>query len=169
MLKLTMKRIAVYAGSFDPPTNGHLWMIQKGASIFDQLIVAIGTNPDKKSTFSVNERLDMLKQSAGNLENVTFTHFDNKYLVDFARDVGANFILRGTRSQTDFIYEQGMCNINRDINQNITTVFLMPPRELCEISSSMVKSLIGPTGWEKTVAKYVPDAVLNQITAKFTK
>lgn len=169
MLKLTMNRIAVYAGSFDPPTNGHLWMIQKGASIFDQLIVAIGTNPDKKSTFSIDERLSMLQQSVTGLDNISFTHYDNKYLVDYAREVGANFILRGTRSQADFVYEQGMCNINQDINQNITTVFLMPPRELCEISSSMVKSLIGPTGWEQTVAKYVPPAVLNQIITKTTK
>lgn len=161
-------RVAVYAGSFDPPTNGHLWMIQKGASIFDQLIIAIGTNPDKKSTFSVEERLAMLRQSVTGLDNVSFTNYDNKYLVDFAREVGANFILRGTRSQTDFIYEQGMCNINRDIDQSITSVFLMPPRELCEISSSMIKGLIGPTGWEKTLAKYVPPAVLDHIVQKTT-
>lgn len=161
-----MNRIAVYAGSFDPPTNGHLWMIQKGASIFNQLIVAVGINPDKKTTFSVEERLAMLKQSVTHLNNVTFTFFDNKYLVDFAREAGANFILRGTRSQADFVYEQGMCNINRDIDQNITSVFLMPPRELCDISSSMIKSLIGPDGWEKTLAKYVPPAVLNQIVQK---
>ena len=161
-----MNRIAVYAGSFDPPTNGHLWMIQKGASIFDQLIVAIGTNPDKKSTFSVEERLNMLKESVVGFSNVTFTSFDNKYLVDFAREVSASFILRGTRSQTDFIYEQGMCNINRDIDQNITSVFLMPPRELCEISSSMIKGLIGPNGWEKVMSKYVPPAVLDQIVKK---
>jgi len=159
-------RIAVYAGSFDPPTNGHLWMIQKGASIFDQLIVAIGTNPDKKSTFSVEERLAMLRQSVTGLDNVSFTNYDNKYLVDFAREAGANFILRGTRSQTDFVYEQGMCNINQDIDQNITSVFLIPPRELCEISSSMIKGLIGPTGWEKTLAKYVPSAVLDHIVQK---
>lgn len=166
---MNTSRIAVYAGSFDPPTNGHLWMIQKGASIFDQLIVAIGTNPDKKSTFSVEERLNMLKQSITGLDNISFTNYDNKYLVDFAREVGANFILRGTRSQSDFIYEQGMCNINRDINQNITSVFLIPPRELCEISSSMIKNLIGPDGWQKIVAQYVPQAVLDQITIKITK
>jgi len=163
---MNTKRIAVYAGSFDPPTNGHLWMIQKGASIFDRLIVAIGTNPDKKFTFSVEERLSMLRQSVTGLDNIAFANFNNKYLVDFAKEVGANFILRGTRSQTDFIYEQGMCNINRDIDQNVTTVFLMPPRELCEISSSMIKGLIGPEGWEKVMSKYVPSAVLDQIIQK---
>jgi pantetheine-phosphate adenylyltransferase len=164
---MNTKRIAVYAGSFDPPTNGHLWMIQKGASLFDQLIVAIGTNPKKKSTFSIDERLEMLKSSVKNLKNVTFTHFDNQYLVDFAKELKANFILRGVRSQSDFVYEQGMCNINRDINQNITVVFLTPPRELCEISSSMVKGLIGPTNWRKNVAKYVPSPVLDHLIKKF--
>ena len=164
---MKQKRIAVYAGTFDPPTNGHLWMIQKGASLFDQLIVAIGTNPKKKSTFSVEERLDMLKSSVKNLKNVTFTHFDNQYLVDFAKTVKANFIIRGVRSQSDFVYEQGMCNIHRDINQNITAILLTPPRELCEISSSMVKGLIGPHNWKKTIAKYVPSPVLDQIIKKF--
>lgn len=157
-------RVAVYAGSFDPPTNGHLWMIQKGASLFDQLIVAIGTNPDKKPAFSVNQRLNMLQQSVIGLDNTTFTFFDNKYLVNFAKEIGANFILRGTRSQSDFIFEQGMSNINQDIDKSITTVFLIPPRELCEVSSSMVKSLIGPQGWEKVLTRYVPQAVLDQIT-----
>lgn len=164
---MNQKRIAVYAGSFDPPTNGHLWMIKKGASIFDQLIVAIGTNPDKKLTFSVEERLDMLRQSVGSLDNITFTHFDNKYLVDFAKQTQANFILRGTRSQSDFLYEQGMCHINYDINPDITTVFLIPPRDLCEISSSMVKSLIGPDGWQTVISKFVPSLVLDKITQKF--
>jgi pantetheine-phosphate adenylyltransferase len=161
------KRIAVYAGSFDPPTNGHLWMIQKGASLFDKLIVAIGTNPKKKPTFSVDERLKMLKSSVKNLNNVTFTHFDNQYLVDFAKALKANFILRGVRSQSDFVYEQGMCNINRDIDKNITAVFLTPPRELCEISSSMVKRLVGPEFWEKIVAQYVPSSVLDHMVKKF--
>ena len=160
-------RIAVYAGSFDPPTNGHLWMIQKGASIFDNLIVAIGTNPDKVSTFSVEERLNMLRSSVKSLSNVTFTYFDNQYLVDFAKKTKANFILRGVRSQADFIYEQGMCNINRDINQTVTAVFLMPPRELCEISSSMVRSLVGPRNWQKTVSQYVPSPVLKEMVKKF--
>ena len=160
-------RIAVYAGTFDPPTNGHLWMIQKGSLIFDKLIVAVGTNPDKKTVFTVNQRLEMLKSLDKNLKNVTFTHFDNQYLVDFAKTVKANFILRGVRSQSDFVYEQGMCNINRDINQNITAAFLIPPRQLCEISSSMVKSLVGPKNWPKTVAKYVPDSVLRQMIKKF--
>lgn len=164
---MKQKRIAVYAGTFDPPTNGHLWMIQKGASIFDQLIVAIGTNPDKKTVFNINQRLSMLKSLDKNLKNVTFTHFDNQYLVDFAKTAKANFILRGVRSQSDFIYEQEMCNINRDINKDITAVFLIPPRKLCEVSSSMVKSLVGPKNWTKTVAKYVPVSVLKEISKKF--
>ncbi len=164
---MKQKRIAVYAGTFDPPTNGHLWMIQKGASLFDQLIVAIGSNPDKKAVFTVEQRLEMLKALGKNIKNITLTHFDNQYLVDFAKTTKANFILRGVRSQSDFLYEQEMCNINQDINKNITTVFLMPPRKLCEVSSSMVKGLVGPASWPENVSKYVPSAVLDQMVKKF--
>ena len=166
---MIIKRIAVYAGSFDPPTNGHLWIIEKGAKMFDKLIVAIGVNPNKKYTFSIDERLQMLQNSVKDCPNVSIDQFDNKYLVKYAQTIGADFILRGVRNSTDFNFEQGMNNINRDINSNINTVFLMPPRELCEVSSSFVKSLIGPDGWQDVVCKYVPKPVFDKFKEKYSQ
>ena len=156
-------RKAIYAGSFDPLTNGHFWMIEQGSKIFDELIIAIGDNPDKKYTFSTKERLEMLKDVTKNFKNIKIDSFCNKLLVNYAKEVGADYILRGTRNTSDFNFEQGMSNINRDIDPKITTVILMPPREMCEISSSLVKGLIGPKGWEKVVCKYVPKAVFAKL------
>jgi len=161
------EKIAVYAGSFDPPTNGHLWVIEQGSKTFDKLIVAVGINPDKKYTFSVEERLQMLQNSIKDSSNVNFDEFNNKFLVNYAQQVGADFILRGIRNSTDFNFEQAMNNVNRDINSNITTIFLIPPRELCEVSSSLVKGLIGPDGWETVVCQYVPKPVFDKIKEKY--
>ena len=142
---MAKERIGVYAGSFDPPTNGHLWMIEQGSKIFDELFIAVGINPDKKYTFSTKERISMLRESVKGCRNIKFDEYNNKFLVNYAKKIGADFILRGTRNSDDFKFEQGINNINKDIDSNITTVLLMPPRELCEISSSLVKGLVGPT------------------------
>jgi pantetheine-phosphate adenylyltransferase len=157
------ERIAVYAGSFDPPTNGHLWMIEQGSKTFDKLIVAVGINPDKKYTFTVEERLQMLQKSVKDSSNINFDEFNNKFLVNYAQQIGADFILRGIRNTTDFNSEKEMNNVNSDINSNITTIFLMPPRKLCEVSSSLVKGLVGPDGWEKIVCQYVPKPVFDKL------
>jgi len=123
-------RTAVYAGSFDPPTNGHLWMIEQGLKLFDHLYVAIGSNPAKTYTFSVEERLQML------------------------------------RNPNDYEYERGMRHINADMAPEIITSFLMPPRDIAELSSSMIKGLIGPDGWEDMVRRYVPEVVFNELEKK---
>lgn len=156
-------RTAVYAGSFDPPTKGHIWMIEQGLAIFDKLIVAIGDNPSKRYSFSVEERLQLLRESTTPCENLEIAHFDNRYLVDYARKKGANSILRGIRSPHDYEYERVMRQINGDMAPEITTVFLMPPRDIAEVSSNMVKSLIGPDGWEDTVRRYLPEPVFHMI------
>lgn len=156
-------RIAVYAGSFDPPTNGHLWMIQRGLQLFDRLIVAIGTNPQKSYSFSVEERLDLLRASLPASDRMEIAHFDNRYLVDYANEQEAAYILRGIRTADDYEYERVMRHINADLAPDITTVFLMPPRDIAELSSSMVKGLIGPAGWEETVRRYVPPPVFDAL------
>jgi pantetheine-phosphate adenylyltransferase len=152
-------RIAVYAGSFDPPTNGHLWMIERGLEMFDELIVAIGSNPSKSYSFSVEARLELLRASTPGWERLTIAYFDNRYLVDYAKKMDAGFVLRGIRSPHDYEYERVMRHINSDMAPEITTVFLMPPRDIAELSSSMIKSLTGPDGWEETVRRYVPPPV----------
>jgi len=159
-------KTAVYAGSFDPLTNGHLWMIQRGLELFDRLIVAIGTNPRKTYTFTVDERLELLRASIPACERMAIAHFDNRYLVDYAETMHAAYILRGIRSGDDYEFERVMRHINADLAPEITTVFLMPPRDIAEVSSSMVKGLIGPAGWEGTVRRYVPAPIFEALARR---
>ena len=153
------KRIGVYAGSFDPITHGHMYMIREGAKLFDELIVAIGINPDKRYTFSLKQRLDFLKSSTRGIESIRLDHFSNLFLVDYARTIGAGYILRGIRNSNDYEYERAMRYINSDMNPDVTTVFLAPPREISEVSSSFVKALVGPAGWERIVKDYLPPSI----------
>lgn len=157
---------AVYAGSFDPPTNGHLWMIRQGLELFERLVVAIGENPHKSYTFTVAERIDLLRASVPSCERLTIRHFDNRYLVDYANQMDAEFILRGIRSPADYEYERVMRHINADMAPEINTVFLMPPRDKAELSSSMVMGLIGPEGWKEQVRRYVPAPVFEALAVK---
>lgn len=156
-------KIAVYAGTFDPLTRGHLWIIEQGASLFDQLIVSIGVNPEKQCMFSFEERLNMLKNSIKQFSNAQVDSYTNQFLITYAQSVGARFILRGIRTVSDYEYERVMRNINSDLNDSISTIFLMPPRGIAEISSSMVKGLVGPEGWETIVGDYVPRAVFAKL------
>jgi pantetheine-phosphate adenylyltransferase len=153
----------VYAGSFDPVTVGHLWMIEQGVLLFDRLVVAIGTNLEKRYTFTLDERLEMLRQSLKPFRNVSVVSFANRYLIDFAQSLGATHVLRGIRTESDYEYERTMRYINGDLGADICTVFLMPPRDIAEVSSSMVKGLVGPVGWQEVVRKYVPQPVYKQL------
>jgi pantetheine-phosphate adenylyltransferase len=161
------KRVGIYAGSFDPPTVGHVWMVQESAKLFDELVVALGINPDKRSTFSVEERLEMLRQCTAQLANVRIAMFTNEFLIDFAFKERAAFIVRGIRSETDYEYERVMRNINGDLNPEITTVFLMPPRDIAEVSSSMVRGLVGPKEWQEVARPYLPLPVYRKFLQKF--
>jgi pantetheine-phosphate adenylyltransferase len=160
-------RHAVYAGSFDPITNGHLWMIENGSRAFDQLTVAIGVNPDKRYLFPLADRLAMLNEAVAKLPNVKVASFENLFLVNYARQIGATFILRGIRNEQDYGYERGMRYVNAEFNPEILSVFLIPPREHAEISSSFVKGLVGPGGWEQVLSKYVPAGVYSRFVAQF--
>jgi len=151
--------LGVYAGSFDPLTIGHLWMVEQGVALFDRLVVAVGINPDKRCTFPLEDRLAMLRESLKRFRNLSVTSFSNLYLIDYAQQIGATHILRGIRSASDYEFERAMRNINGDLDSRICSVFLMPPRDIAEVSSSMVKGLVGPKGWQKVVRQYVPDPV----------
>ncbi len=160
------EQLCVYAGSFDPPTSGHLWMIEQGAELFDTLIVALGINPDKRYLFSIEDRLEMLRQSTTHLPNVGIERFTNQFLINFAKSVGARFILRGIRNESDYEQERMMRNVNGDLDLRVTTIFLMPPRAIAEVSSSLVKGLVGPEGWEDVVKSYVSPAAFQKLTEK---
>ena len=158
---------AVYPGSFDPFTNGHLDITQRGATIFDELIVAIGTNPEKRNTYTIEERRAMLDAITHPFPNVRISVFENRFLVDYAREANANFIVRGIRSAADYEYERSMRYINSDLAPEISTVFLMPPREIAEVSSTMVKGLVGPDGWHDIIRRYLPEAVYKKIVQDY--
>ena len=158
-----MTRKAVYAGSFDPPTNGHMYMIREGARLFDELGVAVGVNPGTSTTFDGDPRLALLNEITDGMPNVRVDSFEHKYLVSYAADQGAQFILRGLRNAQDFEYERTMRMVNADMQPGISTVFLITPRDLAETSSSFVKSLVGPDGWEAVVRTFVPEPVMRQL------
>jgi pantetheine-phosphate adenylyltransferase len=139
-------------------------MIEQGVALFDRLVVAVGINPDKRYTFALEDRLKMLRASLRTFRNLSVTSFSNAYLIDYAQEIGASHILRGIRSESDYEYERTMRNINGDLDPHICTVFLMPPRDIAEVSSSMIKGLIGPKGWQQVVPKYVPKPVYHHIT-----
>lgn len=156
---MNRSRRCVYAGSFDPVTRGHLYLIEQGSQMFEELIVAVGSNPTKRYTFSLDERLAFLRGCTAHLANVRIDQFAREFLVHYAQRMQAGYLLRGMRSAADYEFERTMRYVNGDLDAGITSVFLMPPRELAEVSSSFVKGLVGPDGWEPVVQRYVPDPV----------
>ena len=116
-------------------------MIEQGVRLFDRLIVAVGVNPDKKYTFTLDARLEMLRDSTKKFRNVSIASFSNRYLINYAQTVGASHILRGIRTESDYEFERTMRNINGDLDPKICTIFLMPPRGIAEVSSSMVREV----------------------------
>jgi len=138
-------------------------MVEQGVALFNRLVVAVGINPDKRYTFPLEDRLVMLRESLKRFRNFSVTSFSNLYLIDYAQQISATHILRGIRSESDYEYERTMRNINGDLGSGICTVFLMPPRNIAEVSSSMVKGLVGPKGWQRVVRKYVPEPVYRQL------
>jgi len=132
--------IAVYPGSFDPVTLGHLDIIQRAAKIADRLMVAVLKNPSKASFFSVEERLDMLREVCRHMPNVEVAAFDG-LLISFAQNLGANAIIRGLRAVTDFEYEFQMALANRMLDENIETLFRSTNAQYSYLSSSVVKEI----------------------------
>lgn len=157
-------RRALYAGSFDPTTNGHMWVVEEGAKLFDELIVVVGQNPHKRGAWSIDDRVAILKECCAHLRNVEVRRFDGRYLVRVAAEIGARYLLRGLRNAADFAYEQTIHNVNRDLAPTVETVFLVTPRELAEVSSSTVRGMVGFQGWQDIVARYVPAPVLRKLT-----
>jgi pantetheine-phosphate adenylyltransferase len=138
-------------------------MIEQAAGLFEKVIVAIGANSEKKPMFPLRERIAMLAEMAKGLPNVSIEAFEGQLAVGFARSQNAKFMVRGIRNAGDFEYERLMRNVNSDLDPEIETLFLIPPRELAEVSSSLVRGLIGLDGWEDAVAKFVPENVSAKI------
>jgi pantetheine-phosphate adenylyltransferase len=154
-------RIALYAGSFDPPTNGHTWVIDQIAKQYDKGYIAIGVNPVKADRFDLQQRLLMLQNITKQYSNIVVTSFIGQYQVDFAETIGANYLIRGIRNGSDFSYESDIRYINATINPDIETVTFIPPKDLLQISSTAVMGLLGYEGWEIEVAKMVSPNVMS--------
>ena len=153
------KIIAIYPGSFDPVTNGHLDLIERASKLFDRLIVALLRNPDKDALFSLAERTEMLKQSVAHLRNVSVESFDG-LLVEYARRRGARVILRGIRAVSDYEYELQMAMMNRQLEPGLETVFMLPAEAYSYLSSRLVKEVARLGG---SVKGLVPPAVEKRI------
>ena len=157
---------AVYSGSFDPPTIGHIDIIRRSAPMFERLVVCIGINPKKSSLFSVAERLDLLKQATSDLPNVDVDSSAG-LLVDYCRSIKANVIVRGLRTSADFEYESQMALANRALAPEIETIFLLADPGKAFISSSAVKEM---ALFGRDVSQFVPDCVATAMkSAVFTQ
>ncbi len=153
---------ALYPGTFDPPTNGHVDLIQRGAKLFGHLIVAVLNNPGKNPLFSVQERVEMLQEVTSGLPNVSVATFDG-LTVEFARQQGAAAILRGIRAISDYEYEFQMALMNRRLAPEIETVFLQPAGRYSFISSRMLKEVFSFGG---DVTGLVPPNVLKRLRSR---
>lgn len=159
-----MIKIAIYPGSFDPVTYGHLDIIKRGLQIFDQLTIGVLHNPNKKTLFSTEERMAMLKEVTKDMPAVTVTSFDG-LLVNFVRTRQANVIIRGLRAVSDFEYEMQMALMNRKLAENVDTIFLMPAEPYTYLSSSIVKEIVAEGG---QATKFVPPQVEEKLRQKFS-
>jgi pantetheine-phosphate adenylyltransferase len=158
-----MTRIAVYPGSFDPPTRGHEDLVRRSLALADRLIVAVAVNVVKQPLFSVEERLDMLRSAVGDDQRVTFQSFEG-LLADFAKRVGATTIVRGLRAVSDFEYEFQMALMNRQLHPSLETVFLVPAVDLTYLSSSLVREVARFGG---DVSSLVHPAVVKALKRRF--
>ena len=153
---------AIYPGTFDPPTNGHVDLIQRGSKLFDHLTVAILVNPVKNPLFTVEERVEMLEEVTGPLGNVSVATFDG-LMVAFAREVGASAVLRGIRAISDYEHEFQMALMNRRLAPDVETVFLQPAGRYSFVSSRMVKEVFSFGG---DISGLVPPNVVKKLRAR---
>ena len=156
-------KTAVYPGSFDPVTNGHLDIIRRAAKTFDKVVVAVFVNKAKNSAFSVSERVEMLREVTAEFDNVEITSSD-KLLVHFMKEKGIKIIIKGLRMISDFEYEFQMALANREQNPDIETLFMMTSSELSHVSSSLVREL---AGYGADITNLVPPQCIDTIHKKF--
>lgn len=150
-----MQKRAIYPGTFDPITNGHIDIVTRAAAMFDELILAIAASPSKKPMFSLDERIALAQEATAHLQNVTVVGFSD-LMANFARDQQATILIRGLRAVADFEYEMQLAHMNRHLMPTLESVYLMPSKEWSFISSSLVKEVARHQG---DVAHFLPQPV----------
>ncbi|MFH1239809.1 MAG: pantetheine-phosphate adenylyltransferase [Candidatus Diapherotrites archaeon] len=161
--KTNNKKIAVYAGSFDPVTNGHINVLERASELFDEIIIAVGTHHEKKTLFSLNERVSMIKIATKDMKNIKVDSFSG-LLVDYMDKKNVKFVLRGLRALSDFEAEFQSAVTNRKLNPDIDSVFVMTSAEYFFLSSSLVKEVGSLKG---DVSNFVPKNVESALKKKF--
>lgn len=159
-----MKRIALYPGTFDPVTLGHMDIVKRAVGLFENLMVAVADNPEKQTLFSVEERIRLLEISLKEMDHVTVTSFKS-LTVQFAKSIGAVAIIRGLRAVSDFEFEFQMALMNRKLEPDVEAVFLMPKEKHSFISSSLVKDIAKRGG---DISGFVPPAVVDALGKRFS-
>lgn len=154
-----MKQKAIYPGTFDPVTNGHVDIITRAANIFPELIVAVATNKAKKPYLPLDTRIRLLQEAVGHLSGVQILGFD-KLLIDFVLEQNAGIILRGLRAVSDFEYEFQLAGMNRKLSKQVETLFLTPSENLMFLSSTLVREIAALNG---DISPFVPDSVVNEL------
>ncbi len=153
------KKIALYPGSFDPITNGHLDVLERASAMFDKVVIAVLKHPEKKSFLTIEKRVELIEQATKHMENVQVDSFDG-LTVEYARSIGAKFLIRGLRTITDFEYEVQLCQTNQVIAPDIDTVFLSTKPQHNFISSSIVREL---SNHKTDISKFVPKNVVEYL------
>ncbi|MEM9410839.1 MAG: pantetheine-phosphate adenylyltransferase [Planctomycetota bacterium] len=159
-------KIAVYTGSFDPITLGHLNIVERSSQLVDELVVGIGVNVDKQGLFLPNERLDLVRRCTEHLSNITIRTFEG-LAVDFVKSCEANVMIRGVRPLTDIAAEFTMSMANRQLDASLETVFLMADGDYVHVSSSLIKQ-IAPLADDDQLARFVPRAIIPDLRSKLS-
>jgi pantetheine-phosphate adenylyltransferase len=157
-----MKKIAIYPGSFDPITNGHIDLIRRASTLFDKVIVGITQNSKKTSFLNIDDRIQITNTALKNIDNIEVLSFDT-LLVDFANAQNAQVILRGLRAVSDFEYEFQLSGMNKHLNPNIETLFMTPAEQYANISSSLVREILSLGG---DISAFVPKSVEDHLKSK---
>ena len=159
------QKIALFPGSFDPITKGHKSIVERALPMFDKIVVAVGTNTAKNSVFPLEKRIEWIERTFAQYDNVEVVTF-NSLTVDFCREIGAKYILRGLRNSTDFQYERNIARINQELDSEIETIFLMTKPDDAAISSSLVREILS---FGRDVSQFIPEEItisINDIAKK---
>ncbi len=156
-------KIALFPGSFDPFTNGHLYTIERAGRLFDELVIGVFTNTSKKEMFAPEKKMELISEATQHLKNVRVISQPGDLTVNIAKQVGADFLVRGIRSVKDYEYERDVATLNSHLDQKIETIFLLSDPQYSHISSSYIKEIVQFNG---DVSEYLPKCVYQALQAK---